>query len=426
MDEIKLERFEEIPTPPKKRGKFGKYIAAAVATILIGGASGAGGAYAVNQLLADETAPAIAAESAEPAIEPAKDTQNSVVLMQSDSIVYDSVPSMLETVKPSVVFITAKLEGQKIGGGTGIIMSADGYIVTNAHVIQTQQPVYDNGQSSPNNPFSMFGFGFGSTYSLAVVDADDISVNVTDEKGETKAYTAKIIGIDTTTDLAVVKIDGKNLTPAKLGDSEKLRIGESCYTLGFPLGVGLSASDGIISGLDRDIGIEMQNGKNQSIALIQTTAEINPGNSGGPLVDASGNVVGITSAKLVSTSVEGFGFAIPISTAMPIISDLMTVGSYSSDGSSPVIGISGSDLNEATARYYGLPVTSGVLIETVEKDSGAAKAGLEPGDIIVKADGKDTPSMAVLSEIKNTHKPGETIKLTIARSEGNEEVVVTL
>ncbi|MDR0903082.1 MAG: trypsin-like peptidase domain-containing protein [Ruminococcus sp.] len=429
MDEIKLERFEEIPENlKKKRSNFGKYIAAAVAIIVVGGASGAGGAFAVNSILGDaDTVSVIAKDSeAETAVKPETDSKDSIVLMQSDSIAYDSVPAMLATVKPSVAFVTAKLEGQKVGGGTGIVMSADGYIVTNAHVIQTQQPVYDGGTGNSQNPFSMFGFGFGGSYRVEVVDANDITVSLTNEKGETKDYAAKIIGVDTTTDLAVLKIDGKGLTPAKVGDSSKLEIGESCYTLGYPLGVGLSASDGIISGLDRDIGIEMQNGENQTIALIQTTAEINPGNSGGPLIDASGNVVGITSAKLVSTTVEGFGFAIPISTAMPIISELMTVGAYNSDGSTPVIGISGSNLNATTARYYGLPVTEGILIETVEKGGGADKAGLAPGDIIIKADGKDVKTMTDLTEIKNTHKPGETIKLTIAREEGNEEVTVTL
>jgi serine protease Do len=427
-DEIKLEKFEEAPAPVKKRGNIKKYIAAIIAVIVVGGASGAGGAYAVNSLFDAENIPvSVVNDGAQTVNSATSDTaKNSIVLMQSDSVLYDSAAAMLATVKPSVAFITSKIEGQTIGGGTGIVMSADGYVVTNAHVIQTQQPVYDSPSGSQQNPFSMFGFGFGNSYRLEVVNADDISVSINDAEGNSKDYAAKIIGVDTTTDLAVLKIDAQGLTPAKVGDSSKLQIGEECYTLGYPLGVGLSASDGIISGLDRDIGIEMQNGQSQSIALIQTTAAINPGNSGGPLIDAGGNVVGITSAKLVSNSVEGFGFAIPISTAMPIISELMTNGTYKSESTAPVIGISGSDLNATTARYYGLPVTSGVLIETVDEGLGADKAGLAPGDIIIKADGKDVAGMNELTEIKNTHKAGETMVLTIARNDGNEDVTVTL
>jgi serine protease Do len=271
----------------------------------------------------------------------------------------------------------------------------------------------------------MFGFGFGGSYHVEVVDADEITVNITPADGsESKDYVAKIVGVDTTTDLAVLKIDATGLTAAKVGDSSKLKIGETCYALGYPLGVGLSASDGIISGLDRNIGIEMQNGKTQDIALIQTTAAINPGNSGGALLDSAGNVIGITSAKLVSNMVEGFGFAIPITTAMPIISELMTNGKY--EVVSPTIGISGSNLTATAARYYGLPVTSGVLVETVEEGKGADKAGIAPGDIIIKADGTEIATMDELTAIKNKHKTGETMVLTIARETENVDLIVTL
>jgi serine protease Do len=422
--------------------KIKQLIAAAVAVLVIGGASGIGGAALYNNFYNDNGSISLTFAEDEDAPSAAEKTENnsgsnsnsdigsSIVLMENNADIESDLSVMFERVSPSVAFITSKTEGQTIGGGTGIVMSADGYLVTNAHVIQTEKTVYDNSSDTDSyNPFSQFGFqfgfgGFGGSYHTEVVNSDDITVTIRDEDGTTSDYKAKIIGVDTTTDLAVIKIDAKNLTAAVIGDSSKLKIGENCYTLGYPLGIGLSASDGIVSGLDRDIGIEMANGKNQSISLIQTTAAINPGNSGGPLLDSAGSVIGITSAKLVSSSVEGFGFAIPITTAMPIISELMTNGSYKSD--MPVIGISGSNLNATAARYYGLPVTSGVLIETVDDGSGAAAAGLVPGDIIVKADGKDVTNMDELTEIKNTHKAGETMTLTLARDDGNIDISVTL
>ncbi|MDR0943457.1 MAG: trypsin-like peptidase domain-containing protein [Ruminococcus sp.] len=413
-----------------------KILAAAVAVIVIGGTSGIGGAALYNNLYksGDSSLSLTFAEGEENDSAPAKTennpVNNSIVLMENNADIENSLSIMFERVSPSVAFITSKSEGQTSGGGTGIVMSPDGYLVTNAHVIQTEKTVYDDSQANDSyNPFGAFGFqfgfgGFGGSYRTEVVNCDDITVTIRNEDNETKDYKAKIIGVDTTTDLAVIKIEATGLSPAVIGDSSKLKIGENCYTLGYPLGIGLSASDGIVSGLDRDIGIEMANGKNQSISLIQTTAAINPGNSGGPLLDAAGSVIGITSAKLVSSSVEGFGFAIPITTAMPIISELMTNGSYKSDV--PVIGISGSNLNATAARYYGLPVTEGVLIESVEDGSGAEAAGLVPGDIIVKADGEDVKTMDELTEIKNTHKAGETMTLTLARESGNVDITVTL
>jgi serine protease Do len=411
-----------------------KLIAAAVAVIVIGGASGIGGAALYNNLYAEGSAISLTLADKEdpPAssdIESLPDSGNQIVLMENKADITSDISTMFERVRPSVAFITSASEGQTIGGGTGIVMSTDGYLVTNAHVIQTEKTVYDGASSGAENPFGAFGFqfgfgGFGGSYRTEVVNCDEITVTIQKNGDETEDYKAKIIGVDTTTDLAVIKIDASGLTPAVIGDSSNLKIGESCYTLGYPLGIGLSASDGIISGLDRNIGIEMANGKNQDISLIQTTAAINPGNSGGPLLSPTGSVIGITSAKLVSSSVEGFGFAIPITTAMPIISELMTNGSYKSDA--PVIGISGSNLNATAARYYGLPVTEGVLIEVVEDGSGADAAGLVPGDIIIKADGKDVTNMDELTAIKNTHKAGETMVLTLARADGNIDISVTL
>jgi serine protease Do len=440
---VKIESFESVPdqsiydqselapeNPEQKKAKsrgrgkkFAKFCAGILAFAIVGGASGFGGAYAFGKLNADTDSIAVSVN--ESGGDDASGYSDSVILMDTSAKVSGDVTKMLNSVSNSVAFITAKFEGSEPSGGTGIIMSSDGYIVTNAHVIQTKTNVLDNsGGDYYQNPFDMFGFGnfggFGGSYKTVVKDADEIVVTLQDGK----EYTAKLIGADTTTDLAVLKVEATGLSAAVIGDSSSLEIGESCYTLGYPLGIGLSASDGIISGLNRDVGIEMSNGKSQSIALIQTTAAINPGNSGGPLLDAHGAVIGITSAKLVSSEVEGFGFAIPITTAMPIISELMTTGTYQS--TAPVIGISGSDVNTTTARYYGLPVDSGVLVAAVTEGSGAEAAGIAAGDIIVKADGKDVSNMDELNEIKNSHKAGDTMVLTLARDAGNVDVTITL
>jgi serine protease Do len=442
---IKIESFEvssapEIPAltegvtkKNKKRGggrKFMKVFAGIIAVIVLGGASGISGAYLYDYLNEDGaniiTANAPGESEKGGSSKDNSGRSDSVILMDTSAKTTGDVSQMLENVSASVAFITAKFENSGTSGGTGIIMSSDGYLVTNAHVIQTQTNVVDNSGSADGYgyPFDIFGFGgfggYGSSYKTVIVDADEIVVTLNDGK----EYAAKVVGADTTTDLAVLKIDADDLKPAVIGDSSALVIGEACYTLGFPLGIGLTASDGIVSGLNRDIGIEMSNGKSQDIALIQTTAAINPGNSGGPLLDSHGAVIGITSAKLVSSEVEGFGFAIPITTAMPIISELMTTGSYTS--TAPVIGISGSDVNTTTARYYGLPVTAGVLVAAVTEGSGAQAAGIEAGDIIVKADGEDVATMDDLNAIKNTHKAGDTMILTLARADGNVDVSVTL
>jgi serine protease Do len=472
-DEVKVESFTEAPhysapsgsgytqygpnpnkQPQKnKSGKSGKtaakVIAAVLAIAIVGGGAGFGGAYLANNNLASVETSASqnyqTAATSKSTSTPAKDSTINLMgnTNTSGGSGSDAVASMLSNVKPSVVFITAKFS-DGTDSGTGIVMSDDGYIVTNAHVIQEEQSVYDqntNGNSKSgsnanaifggNDPFSSIfgglggGFGFGGSVQTKVVNSSDITVTLSTTDGtDGKDYTAKVIGADTTTDLAVLKIDATGLTPASIGDSTKLEIGESCYTLGFPLGIGLSASNGIVSGLNRDVGIEMSNGQTQNIALIQTTAAINPGNSGGPLLDSNGNVIGITSAKLVNSEVEGFGFAIPISSAMPIVNELMTTGTYKSNA--PTIGLSGRDLNATYARYYNLPVSSGILVASVESGGAADLAGIKANDIIVKADGKPVTSLDDLTAIKNKHAVGDKMTLTLARDSGDQDVTITL
>ncbi len=246
------------------------------------------------------------------------------------------------------------------GSGSGIIISEDGYVVTNQHVIEGASEV-------------------------------TVVLNTGDE------YTAKIVGEDAKSDLAVLKIDAKNIIPAKLGNSETVQVGEIAIAIGNPLGQEFAGSitAGVISAVNRTMTVD-----NKKYNLIQTDAAINPGNSGGALVNIYGEVIGINSVKISSTGVEGIGFAISISEAKPIIDDLIAKGFVSGR---PLIGI------QATETSYGISVTA------IEEGSGAEKAGIKVGDLIVKADGKTVKTVDSLNEIRDTKKAGENIELTVVR-----------
>lgn len=280
------------------------------------------------------------------------------------------------------------------GTGTGVIISENGYIVTNAHVI------YD----------SEYGGGEADTVSV-VLDND-------------KTYDAEIIGYDTDCDLAVLKIDETGLTAAEFGNSDELKLGESVIAIGNPLGFELmdTVTGGMISGLNRNITIN-----NKAMNLIQTDAAINSGNSGGPLINKYGQVIGINSSKMSSSysssgaSIEGIGFAIPSNLTASIIDDLMKYGYVTGK---PQLGISAQDVSEAAAKMYDWPV--GVYIYAVNKDSAAEKAGLKKGDIIVKVDDKKVTTSNELVAQLNTHSAGDEIEITFVRDEDEKTVKVTL
>lgn len=304
-----------------------------------------------------------------------------------------STVEISKKVGPSVVGITSQIQSvmsifgtttTQEGSGSGIIISDEGYIVTNNHVIE------------------------GAT-----------KVTVTLNTGS--EYEAKIIGSDEKTDLAVIKITADEaLTVAELGDSTKLEVGEKAVAIGNPLGLEFfgSTTQGIISAVNRTITVE-----NRTMNVIQTDAAINSGNSGGALVNSYGQVIGINAVKISSSSVEGMGFAIPISEAMPIISDLMQYGYVKGR---PVIGISSRDVTDYMSARQGWPV--GVQVMSVQQGSGAEVAGFEQGDIIIKADGKEVKSTDELNKIKDTHKPGEFIEMEVYKySTGlNQKVSVKL
>lgn len=280
-------------------------------------------------------------------------------------------------VGPAVVGITSTIEGQmSIFGttsqssseGSGIILSADGYIVTNNHVV--------DGASSVR-----------------------VMLNTGSE------FDAKLIGKDAQTDLAVIKIEPtEQLTVATLGDSNNLEVGERVVAIGNPMGLEFfgSVTEGIVSAVNRSINVD-----NRTMNLLQTDAAINSGNSGGALINRFGEVIGINSVKVAYSGVEGMGFAIPSSEAKPIITDLLEHGYVKGR---PVIGISTRDVTEYMAQAYSWP--QGVQVMEVTSESAKA-AGLQQGDIITEVEGQKVSDSETLNKIKAEYSPGHALKMQV-------------
>ncbi len=270
------------------------------------------------------------------------------------------------------------------GLGSGVIISPDGYIVTNNHVID---------------------------------GATDISVTMTDRR----IYHAKLIGADPLTDLAVVKIDATNLPSVPLGDSTKLRPGETVLAFGNPLGFRFTVTRGIVSALNRPNSVSSD--RRSPGRFIQTDAAINPGNSGGPLVNAHGEVIGINTFLVSETGgFSGMGFAIPTQIVQPTVESLIKYGKVSHG----YIGIGISDVTPDEAQFFHVNNASGAVITQVEPDSPGAKAGLKIGDIITKIDGKSVSDAGELQVEVGASKPGSTLHLEALRDGKSVELPVTL
>lgn len=281
----------------------------------------------------------------------------------------------------SVVSVEAAISASQATGGasgtsegTGIVATKDGYILTNAHVVN-----------------------------------DTRSINVKVVLHNNQQYEAKVVGYDKTSDLAVLKINANNLSPATFGNVDSMQIGDQVIAIGNPGGLSFAGSltGGYISALNRTIESYSDNG----LTYIQTDAAINPGNSGGPLVNMYGQVIGINSNKIVATGYEGMGFAIPISRAQGIINELIQKGYVSGRTR---LGITGQTVDDARAQLLGYP--QGVVIRSIDSDSDMARAGAKAGDIITKADGKTITSLDDLYAILNAHKPGDVVSMTIYTS----------
>lgn len=277
--------------------------------------------------------------------------------------------------------------------GSGIIISEDGYILTNNHVV-----------SSSSSETSSY---------YQISEATKITVTLFNDDTE---YEAKIVGQDEQTDLAVIKIEKTGLTKAEFADSDNVKVGEFAMAVGNPVNMTSTVTTGIISAVNRKI----TDSDGKIYTCIQTDAAINSGNSGGALVNSEGKVIGINTLKLSGTGIEGIGFAIPINSTTDITSQLIQYSKVKR----PFIGISGIDLDESTAKKYNLVV--GVYVKSVEDFSSAEKGGLKSGDVIIEADGKSIKSMDELNEIKNSHQIGDTMKLKINRDGSEKEISLTL
>ncbi len=282
--------------------------------------------------------------------------------------------------------------------GSGIIISEDGYILTNNHVVDT---------STSGSSYSY--------YDLSEATSVKVKLN-SDIYGADAVYDATIVGKDSQTDLAVLKIEKTGLTAAEFGDSDEAVVGEFVMAVGSPLGLDATVTTGIISAVNREVESD-----GTTYVCIQTDAAINSGNSGGALVNSEGKVIGINTLKLSGSGVEGIGFAIPINSTLDIIDDLIEYNKVLR----PYIGISGIELDDATVERYNL-ATLGIYIQSVENFSPAEKAGLQAGDIIIQADGKEVKTMDELNEIKNSHAIGDTMTLKINRNGTERDVTVTL
>jgi len=294
-----------------------------------------------------------------------------------------SVAQIAQKMTPSVVGIVSEnlTNPMYSGSGSGIVLTEDGYVITNCHVIQNGNKitvVLDNGDS----------------------------------------YDARVIGSDEQTDLAVLKIDASGLVAAELGDSDKLVVGDLAVAIGNPMGMELqgSVTSGVISGVNRDITIG-----NRTMTLIQTDAAINPGNSGGPLVNKYGQVIGMNTVKISVEGYDNLGFAIPMSTIKPIVEELIKNGYVSGR---PALGIVGGGISERYANYYNWP--RGIYVESVNDKSDAKVQGLRSGDIITAINGVEVKTISDLDEIKKDMKAGDVVTATVYRNGQTLEIKFAL
>lgn len=300
------------------------------------------------------------------------------------------ISDVVAEVKPSVVAINTEAISYDIfnrayreqGAGSGWIVDEDGHIVTNNHVVE---------------------------------DADTITVTLDDGR----VVTANEVSTDPLTDLAVIRIDEKNLPVLDVGDSSSSSIGEWVVVIGNSLGRGISATQGIVSSTEVSLAISAGQTLDD---LIQTDAAINPGNSGGPLVNMAGEVIGITSVKVAEVGVEGMGYAISSNAAMPVIEQLIEMGYVLR----PSMGVSTATVDRRIAVIYRLPVSSGVLITEMLVDGPADKAGLKPGDVIIAVDGKQVQSRDEFTQVIISKEISQTVEIDYWRGRKQFESQVIL
>ena len=381
--------------PPKKKKKFnGKRVARSAVALLLAAAMGFAGGFVgakfggSGKVVIQQVAPSSTADSAS-----GSDSSITAASSSGSSLTTEQVADL---VSPSVVVITTEQVvysqwswyGQnqvESGAGSGVIISSDGYILTCAHVVDG-----------------------ASTITVTIGDKD---------------YTATLVGEDTTSDIAVIKIDADGLTPATVGNSDSLKVGQSVMAVGNPLGeLGGTVTGGMISALNRSVTIQGSSSVN-TMSLIQMDASVSPGNSGGGLFNMNGELIGIVNAKSSSSDAEGLGFAIPINDAIKVAQELLENGYVTGR---PYLGITYLAVEDAqTAAQLGVNAY-GVYVVEVVKGGPAEKAGLQTGDRIVSVDGTEIASKDDLGTLMQKHAAGDTLSITIAREGQMQTVNVTL
>ena len=375
--------FQEAPQPSPEKPKrakrvvqltWGKLTAIIACCLVLSIGCGIGGAYLIartnqSSVIYQDTSKIVSTGSQD------SSTIKSVVEQCANSVVEIQTESVTNGSNPFQQYVSS-------GAGSGVILTQDGYIVTNHHFIED-------------------------------ANTNTVRTRSVDE------YNASLVGFDEQSDLAVLKIDATGLTPAVLGDSTTLEVGDLAIAIGNPLGeLGGSVTSGIISALDREMTID-----GQTMTLLQTDAAVNPGNSGGGLFNANGDLIGIVNAKSSGENVEGIGFAIPISTATDIIDELIANGEVTSR---PTLGVSLYNVeDEMTASQLGVDSTGVYIVQIV--DGGAAdNAGLRSGDRIVSVDGSEVSSASDVRAALNKHKIGESISITVERNGQTQDFDVAL
>jgi S1-C subfamily serine protease len=373
-----------VDAPERERRRLG--LGSVLAAALIGALVATGVTLGLVELTGED------APAAQPEAPPAS--------VELDGEFNEVVPAVAQAVTPSVVSITVEGVGgqdlpfggpgpQREGLGSGVIYREDGYILTNHHVI--------NG-------------------------AETVRVRLS--SGE--VFDAEVVGSDPLNDLAVLTIDEEGLPPIEIRpEDEPLVVGETVVAIGSPFGLDGSVTSGIISALNRDLTIpDEQEGVGLTIpSIVQTDAAINPGNSGGALVDARGRLVGINTAILTGTGAnQGVGFAVPADQAISAADQLIEVGFVRH----PLLGVTGEDITPELAEEFGLDANQGAVVVEVQPDTGAAEAGVEPGDIIIEVDGETLSTMSELVALVREREPGDELTLSIVRGGEPLEIDVTL
>ncbi len=389
VDPVPNTPFQPRSRPPKKKSGAAKVVALVLACTIAGGGAGVGGAYLYNQLSGSGNTTTIYEED-RPKVQTVLNTNNGQPMTPEQLYAANLASCVGITVNTTV-----NIFGQtstSAASGSGFVLSQDGYIATNYHVIESA--------------------------------AKDESVTIQVSFADGKKYDAKLIGGEKDNDVAVLKIEASGLTPATLGDSSKLVVGESVYAIGNPLGeLTYSLTDGLVSALDRLITTG-ENGDTTTLNVLQTNCAINPGNSGGPLFDSYGNVIGITTAKYTQSSsgvsAEGLGFALPINDVKNILADLISHGYVTGK---PYMGVQVMDVSSEAQRYG---ITAGAAVSYVAEGSCAQKAGLQANDIITAIDDTAIDSSSALTAALSTgYKAGDTASLTVIRNQQEVKLSIT-